>query len=89
MKTNEVKENQIVVFNEDSLSLEMNISPKVDTVWLTLNQISDLFERDKSNKFRHIKNVLNDEHDKDSVVAKFATTATYSKTYQMDFIILT
>jgi len=47
-----------------------------ETVWLSLNQLSDLFERDKSVISRHIKNILSEkELHGPSVVANFATTA--------------
>jgi hypothetical protein len=57
-----------------------------ETVWLTLDQMSELFQRDKSTISRHIRNVFNEgELDRDSVVAKFATTAADGKTYQVDY----
>jgi DNA ligase (NAD+) len=53
-----------------------------ETFWLSLNQISNLFERDKSVISRHIKNIFkNKELDKNAVVAFFATTANDGKTY--------
>ena len=74
--------NYIVIFENQDVKLEVNL--KDDTVWLNLNQIAKLFNRDKSNISKHIKNSLNEEC-KDSVVAKFATTATDSKTYQVEY----
>lgn len=48
-----------------------------ETVWLSLNQISNLFDKDKSVISRHIKNVFKEgELERNSVVAKNATTAT-------------
>ena len=47
-----------------------------DTVWLSLEQMSELFQRDKSTISRHIKNIFAEgELNRESVVAKFATTA--------------
>ncbi|WP_288191707.1 virulence RhuM family protein [uncultured Phyllobacterium sp.] len=55
------------------------------TVWLSLNRIADLFERDKSVISRHIANVFEDrELVEDSVVANIATTAADGKIYQVD-----
>jgi hypothetical protein len=55
------------------------------TVWLSLNRIADLFERDKSVISRHIANVFEDrELVEDSVVANIATTASDGKIYQVD-----
>ncbi len=51
-----------------------------DTVWLSLNQIADLFERDKSAISRHLRNMYNGkELIRNSVVAKIATTAADGK----------
>lgn len=48
-----------------------------DTVWLSADQMAELFQRDKSTISRHIKNIFTEgELVRDSVVAKFATTAT-------------
>ena len=57
-----------------------------DTVWLSIDQMAELFQRDKSTISRHIKNIFAEgELERDSVVAKFATTAADGKTYQVEF----
>ena len=57
-----------------------------DTVWLSLEQIAELFQRDKSTVSRHIKKIFKEgELNRGSVVAKFATTASDGKTYQVDY----
>ena len=57
-----------------------------DTVWLSLDQMAELFQRDKSTISRHIKNIFEEgEYVSDSVVANFATTAADGKTYQVDY----
>ncbi len=57
-----------------------------DTVWLSLNQLADLFERDKSVISRHLRNVFEEnELAKSSVVAKYATTATDGKVYKVEY----
>ena len=58
---------------------------KDDTVWLSLDQMSRLFDRDKSVISRHIKNILSEELNNEVVVANFATTAKDGKTYQVDY----
>jgi len=56
-----------------------------ETVWLTLDQMATLFERDKSTISRHIKNVfVEGELSRDSVVANYAITAADNKTYMVD-----
>ena len=57
-----------------------------DTVWLSIEQMAELFQRDKSTISRHIKNIFTEgELNRGSVVAKFATTASDGKTYQVDY----
>ena len=57
-----------------------------DTVWLSADQMAELFQRDKSTISRHIKNIFTEgELVRDSVVAKFATTASDGKVYNVDY----
>ena len=57
-----------------------------ETVWLTIDKIADLFQRNKSTISRHIKNILEcGELSADSVVAFFATTAKDSKVYNVQY----
>ena len=51
-----------------------------DTVWLSIDQMAELFQRDKSTISRHIKNIfLEGELQREAVAAKFATTASDGK----------
>ncbi|MBR4830289.1 MAG: virulence protein RhuM/Fic/DOC family protein [Bacilli bacterium] len=75
-------ENEIIIFENQNIKLEVNM--KDETVWLSLDQMSQLFGRDKSVISRHIKNALDEELNK-SVIAKFATTAGDGKTYQVEY----
>lgn len=76
------KKNEIIIFENQSVKLEVNM--KDETVWLTLDQMTKLFGRDKSVISRHIKNIFEDnELKRDSVVANFATTASDGKTYHV------
>lgn len=57
-----------------------------DTVWLSLNQMAELFQRDKSVISRHIKNIFTEsELDEKAVVAFFATTAADGNTYDVAY----
>lgn len=59
---------------------------KKETIWASLQQIADIFERDKSVISRHIKKIFQEEELKrDSVVAFFATTAADGKTYKVEY----
>ena len=57
-----------------------------ETLWLSLNQIAGLFERDKSVISKHLKNIFEEgEMIRESVVARNATTAADGKTYQVEY----
>jgi len=75
--------NEIVIFNNQEVKLEVNM--KDETVWLSLEQMSRLFGRDKSVISRHIKKALEEELQDYPVVANFATTASDGKTYSVDY----
>ncbi len=79
------KEGEIILYqSENSTQVEVRIEK--ETVWLTLNQMSELFERDKSVISRHIRNIFDEnELDRNSVVAKNATTALDGKIYQVEY----
>ncbi len=78
--------NALVMFHDGSFELNVRISAAENTVWLTLDQIASLFEKDKSTVSRHIKNIFSEgELDKKAVVANYATTASDGKTYQVDY----
>ena len=62
--------NEIVIFENQNVRLEVNLND--ETVWLSLDQMAELFDRDKSVISRHIKNALSEEVD-NSTVAFFAT----------------
>lgn len=65
-----MKANEIIIFKNQNVKLEVNM--KDETVWLSLEQMSKLFDRDKSVISRHIKNALSEECSQ-STVANFAT----------------
>ena len=66
--------NDVVIYKDGELEIEVQINSEEDTFWLTLNQIAELFEREKSSISRHISNIYkNGELDRSSTVAKIAT----------------
>lgn len=78
--------NEIVIYTTPDGKETFEVNLKKDTVWLNLNQISELFNRDKSVISRHTKNIFDTEElNRKAVVAKFATTATDGKVYQVDY----
>ncbi len=54
-------ENEIVKFVNGNLELEVNVSPEKESVWLSANQMSLLFDRDEKTIRKHINNVFKDE----------------------------
>ena len=78
-------EGEIILYQSDD-STQLEVRFENETVWLSLNQMSDLFGRDKSVISRHIRNVFAEgELESSSVVAKNATTAIDGKIYQVEF----
>ena len=81
--------NEIVLFENQNIKLEVNM--KDETVWLNTEQMGKLFDRDKSVISRHIKNTLEEELDKEMVIAKFATTTKHgavqgkTQTHMVDY----
>ena len=79
------KSNILMYTTEDGVT-KVEVTFDNDTVWLSLDQIADLFQRNKSTISRHIKNIfLEGELSRNSVVANFATTGSDGKRYHVDF----
>lgn len=77
---------EVVIYQtEDGLTkLEVNLQD--ETVWLSIDQMAELFQRDRSVIGKHIRNIFKEgELVKDSVWAKFAYTASDGKDYNVDF----
>lgn len=65
---------QIILYQTQDGECKVEVTLKDDTVWLTADQMSELFQRNKSTISRHIKNVFEEgELSSDSTVAYFAT----------------
>lgn len=77
---------EIIIYQTDDGAVKIDVQMADDTVWLSLDLMAELFQRDKSTISRHIKNIFNEgELSHDSVVANFATTAADGKTYQVEY----
>ena len=83
----EADDSQIVLYQPDeSISLHVKIDGAFKTVWLSLDQMAELFGRDRSVIGKHVRTIFKEgELQKDSVWAKFAYTASDGKTYQVDY----
>jgi hypothetical protein len=79
-------QNQIIIYQPEVGLSSLEVRLENETVWLSLDQIANLFERDKSTVSRHIKNIFKEnELEKNSVIANFATTASDGKIYSVDY----
>ena len=63
-----MKENEIIIFENQEVKLEVNI--KDETVWLTQEQISILFNKERSVITKHLKNIFKEELEEKSNVQK-------------------
>ena len=78
----EEKKYELVKFIDDGFELEVNVSPKEDTIWLTQNEIAQLFQKDRKTVTRHIQNILNEfELNENQVCSKKEHTALDGKKY--------
>ena len=84
-KPNNDKHNIIIYQSEDGIT-KIDVTFENDTVWLSQQQIVELFKSSKSNISEHIKHIFEDgELDKDSVVRKSRTTASDGKNYNTNY----
>ena len=82
----EENKGQILLYQTVDGESRIEVTLCNDTVWLTLDQMAELFQRNKSTISRHIKNVFESgELQENSVVAFFATTASDGKVYNVDY----
>ena len=80
-----VNENEIIIFETKDKSISLPVRIENESVWLNRNQMAELFERDVKTIGKHINNALKEElSEQNSVVAKFATTASDNKTYMVE-----
>ena len=70
-----MNKNEIILFETADNEVSLQVQMKDETVWLTRNQMAELFDRDVKTIGKHISNALKEELD-GSTVAKFATVQT-------------
>ena len=77
---------EIVKFVDEEVKLDVNISPLEKTIWISIEQMSVLFERDRSVISKHIKNIfLEGELLEDSVCAFFSHTENDGREYNIKY----
>ena len=77
---------EVIIYQTDDGITKLEVNMHDDTVWLSIDQMAELFQRDRSVIGKHVRNVFKEgELKKESVWAKFAYTATDGKEYNVDF----
>ena len=83
---NQEDKGQILLYKTPDGESRIEVRLQDETVWLNLDQMAELFQRNKSTISRHIKNVFEEgELEQYSVIANFATTASDGKTYNVTY----
>ena len=78
--------NKVVIYQSGDGSVKLECRFQNETLWLSLNELAELFGRDKSVISKHLKNIFDDgELAREAVVANYATTADDGKTYAVDY----
>ncbi|QIK53725.1 cytochrome C biogenesis protein CycH [Dysgonomonas sp. HDW5B] len=80
-----MKKGEIIIYQTSDGKTQLDVKLDNETVWINRQQMSELFDRDIKTIGKHISNALKEELNDIPVVAKFATTATDGKTYQMEY----
>lgn len=79
-------QSNIIMYTTEDGVTKIEVTFDHDTVWLSIDQMAELFQRDKSVIGKHVRNIFKEgELVKEAVWAKFAYTAADGKTYQVDF----
>ena len=86
----EKDKSNIIIYQSADGQTHIEVRMDEDTVWLTQQQICELFDKSKSTISEHIKNVFEEgELQRDSVVRKIRTTAADGKSYETLYTIWT
>ena len=83
---NEQNNSKMMIYTTEDGLTKIETTFDGDTVWLSIDQMAELFQRDKSTISRHIKNIFTEgELKREAVVASFATTVADGKAYDVDY----
>ena len=81
-----MNESNIIMYTTEDGLTKIETTFDGDTVWLSINQMAELFQRDRSVIGKHVRNIFKEgELKKESVWAKFAYTAADGKVYDVDY----
>lgn len=80
----EERHGEILIYQTEDGLTKINVKMQDETVWLTQQQLAELYQSSKSNVSEHIKHIFEEgELDEESVVRKFRTTASDGKNYSV------
>lgn len=75
-----------IILYQPNETIRLEVRLEEESVWLSIDDMAKLFDRDKSVIGKHIRNIFKEEElFRDSVWAKFAYTASDNKVYQVDY----
>ena len=81
-----MKQGEIVIYKTTGTNnFQLEVRVEDETVWLNRHHMAQLFDRDVKTIGKHISNALKEELHSVPVIAKFATTASDGKTYQVEY----
>ena len=81
-----MNESNIIMYTTEDGLTKIETTFDGDTVWLSIDQMAELFQRDRSVIGKHVRNIFKEgELKKESVWAKFAYTAADGKVYDVDY----
>jgi len=86
-----MEENKIIIYQTEDGQTQIDVRLEQDMIWLTRQQLADLFGRDYKTISKHINNALKEELADSVVVAKFANTTQHgaiegkTQTHEMDY----
>ena len=86
LNENVEKQSQMIIYTTEDGLTKIETTFDGDTVWLSIDQMAELFQRDRSVIGKHVRNIFKEgELERESVWAKFAYTASDGKVYNVDY----
>ena len=83
---NEQNNSEMMLYTTEDGLTKIETTFDGDTVWLSIDQMAELFQRDRSVSVKHVRNIFEEgELQKEAVWAKFAHTAADGKVYDVDY----
>jgi hypothetical protein len=85
-ESNPEPQSELILYQSDDGSTRIEVRMQGETVWLTQNQMAELFQTTKQNVGQHVNNIFQEnELQSESVVKEFFTTAADGKKYRTRF----